>query len=323
MRPASGFLLEILGGLLFVLAGMVNLAGYVVDGAFGLSLLAAGVALVFYALKRPNGILRGAGFFTVGLLVLGAVASGGFSMEAPNTSLVFSAAKALVPQHFFVVTANTGGGSIRLTYSSDPSTAYRVTFRYAEGGSFPSLTIVPKLTNSSNADVFHLNLNGAGAEIDIVLGRGYALNASLHSSAGNVEFTQEPGQQVLSLDCTTSAGNVEVSATSVPYINCRSSAGNVDATIGAYSVTGIAFLATSAGDVDLVLKADSSTGLWVRGSTTMGNLQASDVQGMTVLAQSSTQFEGQANNYTTASNQYQVTCQSSLGDVQMSFGATG
>jgi len=323
VRPTSGFLLEILGGLLFVIAGIVNQAGYIIDGAFGLSLLVAGVVLVLYALRKPKGVLRGFGIFTVGLLALGAVASGGFSMEAPNTSLVFSATKAQVPQQFFILTASTGSGSVHLTYSSDPSTAYRVTFRYSGGGPFPSLTIVPRLTNSSNGDVFRLNLNGAGAEIEIVLGRGYTLNASLHSNAGNVEFTQGAGQQVLSLDCTSSAGNVEVTATSVPYINCRSSAGNVDAAIGAFSVTGTASLSTSAGNINLILRADLAIGVSLKGSTSLGNARASGVEGMTVLAKSSAQFEGQTSNYANSSNQYQVTCQSSLGDVLMSFGASG
>jgi DUF4097 and DUF4098 domain-containing protein YvlB len=138
-----------------------------------------------------------------------------------------------------------------------------------------------------------------------------------------VAFTQGAEQQVLSLDCTSSAGNVEVAVTSVPYINCRSSAGNVDATIGAYSVAGAAFLSTSAGDVNLILRADAATGVWLKGSSSLGNVRASDVEGMTVLAQSATQFEGQANNYTTSNSQYQVTCQSSLGDVLLSYGTTG
>jgi hypothetical protein len=323
VRPTSGILLEILGGLLFVIAGIVNQAGYVVDGAFGLSLLAAGTALVLCALRKPRGVLRGAGLFIIGLLALGAVASGGFSMEAPNTSLVFSATRAQVPQHFFILTANTGAGSVHLTYSSDSDTAYKVTFRYSAGGPFPSLTVVPRLTNSSDGDAFRLNLNGASAEIEIVLGRGYSLNASLRTGAGNLEFTQGAGQQVLSLDCSSNAGNIEVTATSIPYINCRSGAGNVDASIDTFSVTGTAFVSTSAGNVNLILRADSATGVWLKGTTSLGNMRASEVKGMTVFAQSGIQFEGQTHNYATSNYQYHVTCQSSLGDVLMSFGASG
>lgn len=317
-------MLEVLGGLLFVLAGALSYLGIVVPGAFGLALLLAGVATVVYALRRPRGASAGAALCLVGMVVVGAVASGGFAMEAPSTTLVFSATRAQVPQSYLLLTARTSAGSIRVSYSADPSLAYRVTFRYAGGRRFfPSFTMVPKLTNSSSGDAFRLNLNGAGAEMEIVLGLRYVLNASLRTSAGNIYLDQDARAKVLSLDCTTDAGNVEIAAVTAPYISCRSSAGNVDIDIEADSTTGSASLSTRAGNINLRLEADSSAAVWLLGATSMGSVIPPQAGGLLVLTNSGTEYEARTPDYFSVPTQFNVSCTSDLGNVVIGFSAAG
>ncbi len=324
MRLSAGFLLEILSGLLFVAAAAAASLRLMIDGAFGLSLLAAGAALAVYGLKRPKGVLPGTALSIVGMVVLGAVASGGLSMVAPGTTLVFSASTYQVPQHNLVLTATTGAGSISITYSDNLQLAYQVTLKYAGGRhAFPTFAIVPKVTNSSNGDTFRLNINGAGAVIMIVLGKGYALNASLQTTAGNILFEQSAGTQVLSLDCSTSAGDVELVGVTAPHIDCNSDAGNVEASIAAVGVTGVASLSSSAGNVELNVIADSTTGIWLKGGTSLGTVTPPAASGMEILSQSDTDFEAQTANYSSFSHQYQVTCISDFGNVELSFGIPG
>lgn len=305
---------------MFVLAGVVSLGGLYVSSAFGLSLLAAGVVLIFYAVARPKGAIRGAGVLVAGILVLGVATSAGFGVAVPNTTLTFTATRAQVPQHSFVLSATTGGGGINVSYSTDNSIAYRVTFRYPSGRSaFPSLTIVPRLRNSTSDDVFYLNLNGAGARIDVVLGKGYAYNVSLRAGAGNVVFTQGIGQQVRRLDCASDAGNTAVLVFSVPVVTCRTGAGNINASIRLSSASGTAALTASAGNVHLDLQADLGVGVWLRGESSLGNVVPRGVEGMNISSQSVALFEAQTADYSNLAYQYQVTCSTSLGNIDITF----
>jgi hypothetical protein len=103
----------------------------------------------------------------------------------------------------------------------------------------------------------------------------------------------------------------------------RSAAGNVDASIGAFYPTGTAPLSTSAGNVRLELEADPATGVWLIGVASLGSVTPPGTNGMDVLAQPGAEFEGRALNYSSFSNHYQVTCTSSLGNVEIGLGVTG
>jgi hypothetical protein len=286
-------ILRILGGLLFILAGLAYFLGVTVAFSAGLVFIAAGAAVILLALLRHRAHASDVAIFIVGLLVLGVFLTPGIG-SGPSASERISQTvtrTALSTQQIDLV-AFDDVGSINVSYSSRSDLAYQVNFTRSSFpfGLFAGLPSA-SLSNETRGDTFMLNATAHWYDISIAIGKGYVLSVTANTGTGSISMNGMSSERLGSVSLQAGTGSIRSNLTSlsVAGISVQAGTGSVDLFSGHLAPTGARApitLSAGTGSVRLEMKLASGTAASIDASAGLGGV-SDNLQGFSISPQSS------------------------------------
>lgn len=314
--------LRILGGLFFVLAGVVYYLGITVAFSASLIFIVAGAAVVLLALlghrARPGDIA----IFVIGLLLLGFFLSPGIGL-GPSSSQIIShtVGKTALSEKQIDLLATTDVGSVNVFYSSRSDLAYQVNFTrssfpFAFFGTLPSTS----LSNETRGGAFVLNATARLYDISIAIGTGYLLNITANSGTGSVNVKALSSERLGSVSLQTGTGSIDGNLTSLSVggIDFQAGTGSVVLHSSHLAPSGARVpitLKTGTGSIDLDVKLATGTAVSVDASASLSGV-SHNLQGFTVTPQSTrSNLQASAGDVNTAPASFVVQASAGTGSV--------
>jgi hypothetical protein len=319
--------LRILGGLLFILAGLAYYLGVTVASSAGLLFIVAGAVVVLLAAFGHRARAGDVAIFVVGLLVLGVFISPGVGLGPSGSERIsHDAAKGTVSAHQIDLLVSTDVGSITVAYSSRSDLAYQVNFTRS---SFPFLlwpgaSPLASLTNETRGGEFVLNATARSYDVSVAIARGYFLNVSASTGTGNVNLNGLSTEALgaVSLQSGTGSVNGNFTSKSIGSVRLETGTGSVSLFSNHFSPNGARVpvsLTTGTGSVSLKMMLPSGTAVSLTASAGFGSV-SHDLNGFLVNQQSSTgsNLVATAGDMNTAAASFVIQMSTGTGSVSVS-----
>jgi hypothetical protein len=288
-------ILRVLGGLLFILAGVAYYLGISIASSIFLLFIAAGVAVVLVGVfgRRVRG--GDVAIFVIGLLVLSVFISPGFGPGNPGSErITHSAARSAVSAHQIDLLASADIGSISISYTNRSDLAYQVNFTRSAFpfALWPGASPSTSLANETRDGDFILNATAHSYDVSVAIGIGYVLNVTASTGTGNVDLRTSASETLGAVSLQSGTGSVSGNFTSqsVGSVRLETGTGSVSVSSNHLAPSGRRVpmsLTTGTGSVSLKMKLPSGTAVSLTASAGFGSV-SHNLPGFLVNQQSST-----------------------------------
>ena len=312
--------LRLLGGILFVLAGLLAYCK-VALGASGALVFFFGGAVVLVAVlaghrSRPGDVA----LFMLGVLVLSGVAAG-YAPGGQQAS--YSAARDQVHASTISLNVKDSIGSVDVSFTDRVNVAYEVNF--TRPVAFFSFWPVgaDTVTNSTGGGVLNLDVVAGGSSVTVAIGRGYSVDVNVTTDTGSVSFEATGNESVRDVSLMSSTGSVSaiIDSASVESIKLHSSTGSVSLSsdhLGAVGTSVPVTLSSSIGSVSMSVGVGPADAVSVSASTNLGTINH-QLPGFTVTQDTDRSLAASIGNPATATRSFAVTATTNLGSVSLSI----
>jgi len=316
-----------IGGVLFILAGMF---AYVrVDSAYAIVvvLIVAGIIAILVGLTG----LRTQGWeiavFAIGVIVFAAVLGSNYYYGQANSEVAqtYTATSGEINASSIVVSAESSLGSIDIGFSSNSDMGYQVTFRIPSF-IFPFFNVesgTPRLTNFTSGRVLYLNASSSAASISITIGERYAAIIHATTSTGSIDLKTPAGSvgniRNISLSADTGSVRASVDGGNVSSIKLSTNTGSVNLQSNFLSPAGkhIPILVSSnTGSADVNISVANNVAVGINGSTAFGSI-LHDLPGFSVSENSNGRLVASAGNLSGAQRSFLVGASVNTGSLSI------
>jgi len=322
---ASSFpVLRILGGLLFILAGLAYYLGITIAFSAAVVFIAAGAAVVLLALLGHRARGGDIAIFIIGLLVLGFFLTPGIGAGTQASSLVsHSEPKTALSAKQIDLLATTDVGSINVFYATNSDLAYQVNFTRTPFP-FGFFTGLPStsLTNQTAGSTFTLNATAHSYAISIAIGTGYLLNVTATSGTGSVSIRGLSSQRLGSVTLQSGTGSIDGNLTSLSIggISLQAGTGSVDLNSNYLAADGPKVpitLKTGTGSISVDMRLLNGTAASIDASSPLGGV-SHNLQGFSVSSLSSrSSLQASAGDVNTAAASFVVQASTGTGSISV------
>lgn len=317
-------IIRILGGLFFVLAGVVYYLGITLTASIALVFIGGGAAVLLLAVLGHRAHGGDLAVFVIGLLVLSAFLTPGIGAPSPGSERVtHTVTKAGLSAHQIDLLASADTGSINIFYSDKPDLGYQVNFTRSPlpFGLWPGFNPATSLTNETRGASFFLNATARSYDLSVAIGTGYVLNITATTGTGSVNVRSLAGETLGSVSLESGTGSVNGNLTSlkVGAIRFQAGTGSVNLNSNHLAPNGARVpvtLSAGTGSVNLKMKLTSGTAVSLTASAGFGSV-SHNLQGFVVNQQSSagSKLEASAGDINTAAASFVVHLTTGTGSV--------
>jgi hypothetical protein len=321
-------ILRILGGLLFILAGVALYLRFTITSSIALLFILGGAAVILLAVSGHRASGGDVVAFVLGILVLGAFITPG--IVAPpagaGSRVTYTVPRsAILNSRSVVLLATTDVGSISISYSKNSSIGYQVNFTESTfllpfqlfSGHEPSASLTNR-TQGGGALV--INATARAYDISVGLGTGifppFSVNAS--TGTGNIDVKSQAAEAIgnVSLESGTGMVTANLTSKSTGAITLQTGTGGVTLQSSDLAPDGQRVpidLSSGTGTVDLDVKLAAGTAVSLNATTGLGSV-SHDLRGFTLSPGSSkSNLEGTAGDVETASTSFIIRVSTGTG----------
>jgi hypothetical protein len=314
-------ILRIVGGLLFVVAGIFAYLGLSLGNYAALVLIFGGVIALLVAITGWRQHPWDIALFLMGAIILSGVSAGYSSGPALTT---YSATNSQVHSESISLHVAAVSGSVDITFIDRPGFAYQINFTR----SFPFFTLWPSggdsVSNSTIGGFFNLNVQSSGSSISILLGKQFRTDLDIHSDTGSVTLQGSGDLSLANVTLSSSTGSVNcvLDSTTVESLVLSSSTGSVSldsAILGTGSRSVPVTLTSSTGSVNLHASVQASDSVALTARTDLGSINHS-LTGFVVSTDARYSLVASAGIPTTSRGSFVMSASSNLGSVSLTLG---
>ena len=319
MKQGVAFpILRVVGGAIFVLAGVIAYTGITLGVAAALVLVIGGAAVLVIALVGHRPRAFDIAVFIISLLVLGGVSAG---YTAGPTVVTYSATRAQLHSSVISLTVSASTGSVSVGFTNRTDLAYQVKFTNPLWFSPPGGTGVDSVTNSTANGTFNLNVGAAWSAVSVLLGRGYLLDVKVTTGTGSVSLVAPRNQALRNISLYSSTGSVsaQMDSLAITGLVLRADTGSVSLVSGNLGAAGQRVpvtLTASTGSIDMRVSLAAQDAVSLTASTGLGSISQS-LNGFTVTQNSRTNLVATAGDISTAPRSFVISATASLGSVNL------
>ncbi len=290
--------LVVLGGAVFIAAGLVAFFGGELRIVAPLVLVVAGVAVILATRTKIEKGPWDVAILAVSLLVLASTTAG--FVGVPAGSVVYSASSDKISATSIDLAVSTNMGSVNVSFSDNASLGYRVEFLHPSGffgtGQY-------SFKDSTVNGVLHLDAEAQTYSVDVVVGRQFQTNVNASSDLGSISFraSDNHGLGRVQLAAALGSVNLVVQNSTIGSLLVTTSTGSVNAEIDrplampALSAPVQVRLNAGTGSARLSMNVGHELAVSLGVSTGTGSI-SQNLQGFTVQKNTSNNLEAVAGN---------------------------
>ena len=239
---SADVILLVLGGLLFIAAGMAALIGVEVPHPLSLVLIIAGLVVILLgftgARPGPLAII----VFIFGLIALVSSGFGSFWWSTKQDTKTVVLTTADVQASEILLTAEMQAGNIEVQYSSNETLLCRIVVTHPRRISLlgSQAGAEPKIEYQKTGDRLSVTVEGNAGGVIVVIGPLVRSSLVLAATAGNIVVHSNREDGLESVDARTTAGNVRIAmeTESLKALNVATTAGSADCDLTLYGMQG-------------------------------------------------------------------------------------
>ncbi|MGD0477158.1 MAG: hypothetical protein ABSB29_03195 [Nitrososphaerales archaeon] len=313
-------IIRVLGGVAFVLAGLLAYYGITFGHSVFLLFMFAGAAVIVVAVTghRPRG--RDIAIFILGVLVLSGVAAG----YAPgNRVTTCSATTDQVHATKIALSVSATTGSVSIFFRDKGNLAYQVNFSRSLGPFALPFVGENTVTNSTSGGVFTLKITSSMSGVEVFLRHGYSVSISATAGTGSIDLAAPSSEDVRSVSLSTTTGSVNavVDSSTIESLDLHTTTGSISLVSNHLGTSGQKVpvsLSTSLGSLSIRLNISVNVAVSLKATTGLGSINH-DLVGFSVTTDKSNNLVASAGSPETAPRSFLVSTSTNLGSQDLTI----
>jgi hypothetical protein len=314
-------IIRVLGGVAFVLAGLLAYYGITFGNSAFLLFILAGAAVIVVAVsghRPPGGDIA---IFILGVLVLSGVAAG---YSPGNQVTTYSATTDQVHATKIVLSVSADTGSVSILFGDRGNLAYQVNFTRSFGPFvFPLGNGENVLTNSTSGGVLNLKTTSSTSDVKVYVRRGYSVNVTATTGTGSIDLTAPSSEDLRSISLSTTTGSVNavVDSSTIQSLDLRTTTGSINLASDQLGTSGQKVpvtVSTSLGSLNIRLNIAASVAVSLQATTGLGSINH-DLVGFSVTTDKSNNLVASYGSPGSAPHSFLVSTSTDLGSQDLTI----